>query len=169
MAEKWTKTSSPDWRWMNPNPLLALNHFTVPCSLTDVSLFCLSCLMLSPLPSATKKGLQVWNLQPLSTIPKVLQEQQTHLIMSCLSAAVYAIRRPRRLRRCMELSGQSSLRVSWSPFLESLGNLQHQTQRHRTQMRNGASYGACKDPGRTCILKDSMRRNIPESVLDHAN
>jgi hypothetical protein len=36
MAEKWTKTSSPDWRWMNPNPLLALNHFTVPCSLIDL-------------------------------------------------------------------------------------------------------------------------------------
>src|SRR6202011_2169761 len=34
MAEKWTKMSSPDWRWMNPNPLLALNHFTVPCSFT---------------------------------------------------------------------------------------------------------------------------------------
>src|SRR5579885_1520603 len=33
MAEKWTKTSSPVWRWMNPKPLLALNHFTVPCSL----------------------------------------------------------------------------------------------------------------------------------------
>jgi hypothetical protein len=39
MAEKWTKTSSPDWRWMNPNPLLALNHFTVPCSLTDLLTF----------------------------------------------------------------------------------------------------------------------------------
>src|ERR1700733_3671114 len=34
MAEKWTKTSSPDWRWMNPKPFAALNHFTVPCSLT---------------------------------------------------------------------------------------------------------------------------------------
>src|SRR5579872_2924206 len=34
MAEKWTKMSSPDWRWMNPNPLLALNHLTVPCSFT---------------------------------------------------------------------------------------------------------------------------------------
>src|ERR1017187_9391466 len=34
MAEKWTKTSSPDWRWMNPNPFAALNHFTVPCSFT---------------------------------------------------------------------------------------------------------------------------------------
>src|SRR5271154_3779581 len=26
--------SSPDWRWMNPKPLLALNHLTVPCSFT---------------------------------------------------------------------------------------------------------------------------------------
>ncbi len=39
-----TKTSSPDWRWMNPNPLLALNHFTVPCSLTDVLTFLFSYL-----------------------------------------------------------------------------------------------------------------------------
>ncbi len=34
MAEKWTNTSSPDWRWMNPKPFAALNHFTVPCSFT---------------------------------------------------------------------------------------------------------------------------------------
>src|SRR6266567_8461065 len=41
MAEKWTKTSSPLWRWMNPKPLLALNHFTVPCSLfTAFTRFC---------------------------------------------------------------------------------------------------------------------------------
>ena len=37
IEEKWTKTSSPDWRWMNPKPLLALNHFTVPCSFTAFS------------------------------------------------------------------------------------------------------------------------------------
>jgi hypothetical protein len=30
IAEKWAKTSSPFWRWMNPKPLLALNDFTVP-------------------------------------------------------------------------------------------------------------------------------------------
>src|SRR6266567_4297309 len=34
IAEKCTKTSSPVWRWMNPNPFEALNHFTVPCSFT---------------------------------------------------------------------------------------------------------------------------------------
>ena len=39
LAEKWTKTSSPLWRWMKPKPLLALNHFTVPCSFTDQFLF----------------------------------------------------------------------------------------------------------------------------------
>jgi hypothetical protein len=39
MAEKCTKTSSPLWRWMNPKPLLALNHFTVPCSLLTALLF----------------------------------------------------------------------------------------------------------------------------------
>src|SRR5216683_4435867 len=33
MAEKWTNTSSPDWRWINPKPFEALNHFTTPCSL----------------------------------------------------------------------------------------------------------------------------------------
>src|SRR3954471_2621684 len=33
MAEKCTKTSSPDWRLMKPNPFASLNHFTVPCSI----------------------------------------------------------------------------------------------------------------------------------------
>ena len=32
MAEKWTKTSSPLSRWINPKPFAALNHFTVPVS-----------------------------------------------------------------------------------------------------------------------------------------
>jgi hypothetical protein len=55
MAEKWTKTSSPDWRWMNPNPFAALNHFTVPCSLIDLlpSLF-LSYLCFSTASSRLK-------------------------------------------------------------------------------------------------------------------
>src|SRR5271154_1803465 len=77
MAEKWTKTSSPDWRWMNPNPLLALNHFTVPCSLTDVLTFLLSYLCFSTASSRkTKRGRKCY-LQPLQTNLKVLQEQQT--------------------------------------------------------------------------------------------
>jgi len=38
--------------------LLALNHFTVPCSFNCVSLFCLSYLVPFPLPPAKKKGLQ---------------------------------------------------------------------------------------------------------------
>src|SRR5260370_2145002 len=42
MAEKWRKTSSPLWRWMKPEPLLALNHFTVPCSLLTALLFSVS-------------------------------------------------------------------------------------------------------------------------------
>src|SRR5438067_10184751 len=42
MAEKCTKTSSPLWRWMKPKPLLALNHFTVPCSLLTALLFSVS-------------------------------------------------------------------------------------------------------------------------------
>src|SRR6202521_5046888 len=54
MEEKWTKTSSPDWRWMNPNPLLALNHFTVPCSLTDLLLFFLKLFVLLGPPPARK-------------------------------------------------------------------------------------------------------------------
>src|SRR2546426_2355881 len=44
MAEKCTKTSSPDWRLMKPKPLASLNHFTVPCSIVlPVSIlnFCL--------------------------------------------------------------------------------------------------------------------------------
>src|SRR6266849_8690654 len=38
-GENCTKTSSPLWRWMKPKPLLALNHFTVPCSLLTALLF----------------------------------------------------------------------------------------------------------------------------------
>src|SRR3954452_25371993 len=37
MAEKCTNTSSPVDRWMKPNPLAPLNHFTVPFSLTNCS------------------------------------------------------------------------------------------------------------------------------------
>jgi beta-glucosidase/6-phospho-beta-glucosidase/beta-galactosidase len=33
MAEKCTKTSSPDSRLIEPKPFATLNHFTVPCSI----------------------------------------------------------------------------------------------------------------------------------------
>jgi len=49
---------------MNPKPLLALNHFTVPCSLNCVSLFCLSYLLLFPTASSQKNGPQVWTCSP---------------------------------------------------------------------------------------------------------
>jgi hypothetical protein len=62
---------------MNPNPLLALNHFTVPCSLTDVLTFLLSYLCFSTASSRKAKEAASWNLQPLQTNLKVLQEQQT--------------------------------------------------------------------------------------------
>src|SRR5215472_385283 len=103
MAEKWTKTSSPLWRWMNPKPLLALNHFTVPCSLFTALLVSVSRVTaehyskLSDAPSpapliratavfklcpstatrfaAQKKAASV-TLRPLS-YPKAIQEQQT--------------------------------------------------------------------------------------------
>src|SRR3974377_981552 len=65
MAEKWTKTSSPDWRLMNPKPLLALNHLTVPCSFNCVSLFCLSYLVLFPTASRQKKRAASVDLHPL--------------------------------------------------------------------------------------------------------
>src|SRR5258708_19272226 len=39
MAEKWTKTSSPFSRSIKPNPLAALNHFTVPVSFIFLSFF----------------------------------------------------------------------------------------------------------------------------------
>src|SRR6266478_8395173 len=32
MEASWTKTSAPRSRTMKPNPLVSLNHFTVPCS-----------------------------------------------------------------------------------------------------------------------------------------
>src|ERR1700690_353815 len=85
MAEKWTKTSSPDWRWMNPKPLLALNHFTVPCSLTDVLPLLLSYLCFSTASSRNAKEAASVNLQPLQSNLKVLQEQQTHARRSTLS------------------------------------------------------------------------------------
>jgi hypothetical protein len=37
MAEKWTNTSSPLSRAIKPNPLAALNHFTVPVSFKKAS------------------------------------------------------------------------------------------------------------------------------------
>src|SRR5579872_1247052 len=56
MAEKCTNTSSPVWRWINPKPLLALNHFTVPCSLfTSRFSFRKSYLMLR-LPNLIERG-----------------------------------------------------------------------------------------------------------------
>jgi hypothetical protein len=69
MAEKWTKTSSPDWRWMNPKPLLALNHFTVPCSLTDLlpSFFKLFVCFSTASSRKAKEAASV-NLQPLHRI-----------------------------------------------------------------------------------------------------
>src|SRR5580704_1391111 len=79
MAEKCTKTSSPDWRWMNPKPLLALNHFTVPCSFTCISFFRLSYLCFSNASSRTTKKAASVNLQPLQANLKVIQEQQTQV------------------------------------------------------------------------------------------
>src|SRR6516162_1962641 len=103
MAEKWTKTSSPLWRWMNPKPLLALNHFTVPCSLFTALLVSVSRVTAehysklsgapspAPLVRATavfklvrqpqrglphKKKAASVTLRPLS-YPKAIQEQQT--------------------------------------------------------------------------------------------
>src|ERR1700693_794383 len=105
MAEKWTKTSSPDWRWMNPKPLLALNHFTVPCSLTYLLTFLLSYLCFSTASSRKAKEAASVNLQPLQSNLKVLQEQQTQykpsmflrlrLVKSCAAAAS---RTPREVR-----------------------------------------------------------------------
>src|SRR4051812_26934282 len=65
MAEKCTNTSSPVDRWMKPNPLAPLNHFTVPFSLTNCSFhlcadgFPLNCaqrdqIVLAPEPLETK-------------------------------------------------------------------------------------------------------------------
>lgn len=42
---------------MNPKPLLALNHFTVPCSLTDLLHFSLSYLCFSTASSRKAKAL----------------------------------------------------------------------------------------------------------------
>src|ERR1700732_1299826 len=52
IAEKWTKTSSPFSRWINANPLAALNHFTVPVSFMFLSSFCLC----DQTPHGSKRG-----------------------------------------------------------------------------------------------------------------
>ncbi len=52
---------------MNPKPLLALNHFTIPCSLLTTFLFSfLSYLVLLELPPAEKKGRQVSTCSPFN-------------------------------------------------------------------------------------------------------
>src|SRR5208282_3649387 len=70
---------------MNPKPLLALNHFTVPCSFNCVSLFCLSYLVAIPTAPEQKRDCKCGLAVP-SAIPKVLQEQQTqnHCRTPCL-------------------------------------------------------------------------------------
>src|SRR5277367_1009163 len=68
---------------MNPNPLLALNHFTVPCSLTDVLTLLLSYLCFSTASSCKTKKAASLNLQPLQL--KVIQEHQTQVEDSTLS------------------------------------------------------------------------------------
>src|SRR6266851_8533731 len=104
IAEKWTKTSSPLWRWMKPKPLLALNHFTVPCSLLTALLFSVSRgpaehnikLSDAPSPEPLNRAAAVFKLRsarPQSGLPnkkmaasvtlrplyypKAIQEQQT--------------------------------------------------------------------------------------------
>src|SRR5208282_2360539 len=77
MAEKWTKTSSPDWRWMNPNPLLALNHFTVPCSFNVFPSFNLGYLLFSTASRRKRKRAASVTCSPSKTNLKVIQEQQT--------------------------------------------------------------------------------------------
>src|SRR5271165_566308 len=75
MAEKWQKTSSPDWRWMNPNPFAALNHFTVPCSLINLLTLCPKAICASRPPP----GDESCRLDPAPLIDsKGSQERQTH-------------------------------------------------------------------------------------------
>src|SRR5579862_1137393 len=95
---------------MNPNPLLALNHFTVPCSLTDVLTFLLSYLCFSTASSRKAKEAASWNLQPLQTNLKVLQEQQTQAKHSMLSPSPL-VNSPRRVRTQRRNSIASKPRV----------------------------------------------------------
>src|SRR6202050_958917 len=71
---------------MNPKPLLALNHFTVPCSLTDVLPSFRIYLCFSSASSRKAKEAASVNLQPLQSNLKVLQEQQTQIKNSMLPA-----------------------------------------------------------------------------------
>src|SRR5205814_9383011 len=58
MAERCAKTSSPVYRWMKPNPLAPLNHFTVPFSLTNCSFR----LCADGIPSSGRHEVPAFNL-----------------------------------------------------------------------------------------------------------
>src|SRR5271170_880407 len=103
---------------MNPNPLLALNHFTVPCSLTDVLAFILSYLCFSTASSRKAKEAASWNLQPLQSNLKVLQEQQTQCNSSMLSGCLTAISSLRSgfesvLWESGTIGNKSGIRIIW--------------------------------------------------------
>ena len=66
---------------MNPKPLLALNHFTVPCSFNCVSLFYLSYLVLLPTASSQKKTARV-GARFLQAILKVSQSNKRSMILA---------------------------------------------------------------------------------------
>jgi hypothetical protein len=81
---------------MNPNPLLALNHFTVPCSFTDL-LFLFELFGASrPPPAVKQKEAASVNLQPLQSNLKVLQEQQTQRLRARggIAVAIVGCRAP---------------------------------------------------------------------------
>jgi len=75
---------------MNPKPLLALNHFTVPCSFNCVSLFYLKLFVSAHGPQAPKKTTCKCGLAGLQKSLKVSQEQQTQNQDSTMAAIFLA-------------------------------------------------------------------------------
>src|SRR6516164_4896178 len=78
---------------MNPKPLLALNHLTVPCSFNCVSLFCLSYLVLFPTASRQKKRGCKCGLAAPSRFQRFYKSNKRTAMFSCLSRDVHSILR----------------------------------------------------------------------------
>src|ERR1700682_638286 len=90
---------------MNPNPLLALNHLTVPCSFTSFLFSILGYLVPLERPQPyCKKGRKFELAAPSSNL-KVLQEQQTRPQHTIIGGS----------RSIETLPAQPSSRLTFSP------------------------------------------------------
>ena len=162
---------------MNPNPLLALNHFTVPCSLNCVSLFFLSYLCYFSTASSHKKRPQVWNLQPLQ-IPKVLQEQQTQGNTAIFpprcpldSSLNSSLRVPADIGRCTLTFPSFCCPRAECPFPRNLAHFQRLELQSAGKHASGVwvrlvIHGHELADGRLRVPLGRGKRNVPEQILN---